>query len=205
MDNESITELFALLGQNFAADLKGEKMPKPKPAVTAPANPGRAPDTLKALQQKAYRETQARKQAAERALFEKAALDAARKKVYGSKPRDVFSGPPRGDAVSKAYVDALPPPPPAPLMSGPAVVVGGLVATDNSKDLARVQDANLRLVRRVNSLENSRVGVGCAKATVGAAALFLFVTAVLVGATLALAYAEHQWDVPVFTRIVKGR
>jgi hypothetical protein len=57
----------------------------------------------------------------------------------------------------------------------------------------------------VNALESSQVSVGCAKAVVGVAALFLFTVAVLVAATLSLAYAEHRWDVPVFTRLVKGR
>jgi hypothetical protein len=82
------------------------------------------------------------------------------------------------------------------------VAVGTPVDVDGTKELA---ESSRRLARRVNALESSQVSVGCAKAVVGVAALFLFTVAVLVAATLSLAYAEHRWDVPVFTRLVKGR
>jgi hypothetical protein len=88
---------------------------------------------------------------------------------------------------------------------GPGTVGSPVIPGPRDKELSELSEANYRLARRVNSLENARVSMGCAKASLLAMVLFTFVTAVLVGSVLVLAYAEHRLDVPVFTRLVGGR
>jgi hypothetical protein len=219
MDNESISELTANLVAIFGTELRGERVPQPNRARAAAAA-GPTPG-LNGGDRARWRKAKEEQAKAE-----------ARKQVYGEKPRDVFSGHQRPPAAtpppapmspsevleeidgrtSKCHQDdvhlirSLAANQKGILeLNGAAIPVGSLVSTDNTKDLADVQAANRRLTRRVNSLENSRVGVGCAKAVAAAAALFLFVTLTLVSATLVLAYAEHSWDVPVFTRLFEGR
>jgi len=192
MDNKSLMELTANLVATFGAELGGQRMPKPDRTVAAAPDepsPVRPPDVLRDLQKKAYQET-VRKRA------ELAARAAARDALYGVKPQHPFSSPPSPPVSQPAVVG------PGEVVVPVGSLVGPLPATKEGED---IREANLRLTRRVNSLEDSRVGMSCAKLTVGVAALFLFVMATLVGSTLALAYAEHKWDVPVFTGFVKGR
>lgn len=72
-------------------------------------------------------------------------------------------------------------------------------------ELGEIQDRTRNLQRRVNSLEDSRRSVTCLHATLCLSGLMLVGFILLLTSTLVLAYAEHKWDVPVFTRIVKGR
>lgn len=182
MDNDEetlSTALLDLLGV-FNAELHGRRAPKPHRAPK-PFNPGKVVGES-----------------------DLATLQAGELLVKG-----VSFG--TSDVVSKAYLDGPaveeenPSEESEATMAQPENTVGTPVPADHAKDIQEVREINRRLTRRVAGLEDSQRSVGCLKATIAMAAICMLFFALVVGSTLVLAYAEHRWEVPVFTRIFTGR